>query len=504
MRTSTLTLLWCLLLAALGGGVHARTEIVARAAIVYNDGKDGGGGEAGGESWAEATDPQTSTLALEEAQVNAAAGGGGATTTTRLEREYVWGPGDKGLDELLVQYDAATASGGGRTPWWCLQDAGGDVVMLARAGGANGTATCAAQWTYDAYGAVIAENVFNAGAPVSRAGHKGLFADRLDGAVVTTDGGPDTKRLAVGGKLLYYNRNRTFSPELGRFLQSDPNATALALIGATRHHGRGFSALAGTLDLEQLYGDGASLYSYMRSDPWSGADPLGLSVRDTWWEDTQDGAGLLWQGFQTFMSFTDAGGLVGSMLEALLENYAANLEADIDWALDWSQGDDWHSRRDDQWVTEAMVTGAYRHFGMDYWLGSEPEHSGPGVASVASTLGRTAPELAAVLKRLRAGMVFSTHHQAKAVKALKGLGSAWDAHHLLPVSWANALQLDENGPAVLLRKEMHQKYTTRLNQLTQELKKQPGQARKHFARARLQELYRNEPEWWEAIEPMLR
>ncbi len=54
----------------------------------------------------------------------------------RLEREYVWSPGDWGVDELLVQYDQ------GRRASWPLQDAGGDVIALCDLGGTSDSAPC--------------------------------------------------------------------------------------------------------------------------------------------------------------------------------------------------------------------------------------------------------------------------------------------------------------------------------------------------------------------------
>ncbi|MBX3410065.1 MAG: hypothetical protein KF859_09300 [Phycisphaeraceae bacterium] len=85
-------------------------------------------------------------------------------TVTYLAREYVWGPGDRGVDELLVQFDAA------RKAWWMLVDGGGDVVAMCEKIGSGSTAYVAvsAQWTYDAYGAVIDEDVFDAASPVNR------------------------------------------------------------------------------------------------------------------------------------------------------------------------------------------------------------------------------------------------------------------------------------------------------------------------------------------------
>jgi hypothetical protein len=55
-------------------------------------------------------------------------------TVTYLAREYVWGNGDWGVDELLAQYDAD------RRASWPLQDAGGDVIALCDRGGAGARA----------------------------------------------------------------------------------------------------------------------------------------------------------------------------------------------------------------------------------------------------------------------------------------------------------------------------------------------------------------------------
>ncbi len=218
------------------------------------------------------TDDQTAPLALEMVL----AGGGppiGSSTTPRLEREYVWGPGDRGVDELLVQYAS------NRSAWWMLTDEGGDVVaMCSGTGGPDGTALVAGQWTYDAYGAVIAESVFSGSAPVNRCGHKGLFADRLDGGIVTGSGGADSKRLAVGARLLYQNRNRSHSSSLGRFLQADPNATGLALMGHFILHGQAMDLAVDVVSLRDRFRDGSNLYAYLRSNPAAHVDPLGLWI----------------------------------------------------------------------------------------------------------------------------------------------------------------------------------------------------------------------------------
>ncbi|MBX3382610.1 MAG: hypothetical protein KF864_03775 [Phycisphaeraceae bacterium] len=96
-------------------------------------------------------------------------------TVTYLAREYIWGPGDWGVDELLVQYDQ------GRRASWPLQDAGGDVIALCDLGGTSGTARVITQIVYDAYGSVIGRDdpaTPATGPPELRVGHKGLFFDR--------------------------------------------------------------------------------------------------------------------------------------------------------------------------------------------------------------------------------------------------------------------------------------------------------------------------------------
>jgi hypothetical protein len=133
-------------------------------------------------------DPQLQAAAV---QIDATSGGeldGSATPATletlelggpgyevlplaRVEREYVWGPGDWGVDELLAQYDV------NRRASWPMQDAGGDVIGLLDRGGANGTARVVSQITYDPYGRVLSHEHLHPHAFL-HAGHKGLFFDR--------------------------------------------------------------------------------------------------------------------------------------------------------------------------------------------------------------------------------------------------------------------------------------------------------------------------------------
>jgi YD repeat-containing protein len=219
----------------------------------------------------EPLDPSTAPGPLEQGQIESA---GGPTdpppVTTELAFEYVWGLGDNGLDELLVKFDKV------RKRWWVIQDSGGDVVAIVNPGsGSTPIADVAGQWVYDAYGDVIVADHILA-FPVMRIGHKGLFIDRLDVPVVNS-GGMESPRLVPFGHTISHNRNRLYSPQMGRFYQLDPNATAMALLEASIYHGKGVGAIALAFSMEQMYGDGLNLYEYLGSNPWNRSDPMGLS-----------------------------------------------------------------------------------------------------------------------------------------------------------------------------------------------------------------------------------
>ena len=71
----------------------------------------------------EELDPSAAPGSVEAAQGVEAS----AITISTLAREYVWGPGDNGIDELFTQFDELGK------PWWTLQDSGGDIVALVEA-----------------------------------------------------------------------------------------------------------------------------------------------------------------------------------------------------------------------------------------------------------------------------------------------------------------------------------------------------------------------------------
>ncbi len=96
----------------------------------------------------------------------------------------------------------------------------------------------------------------------------------MGGGGGASDGPP---RLIPYAHLLVHMRNRAYSPQMGRFMQPDPNATAMMLIEAASYHGRGLDAIVAAFDVQGLYGDGMNLYEYLGSSPWGRRDPLGLS-----------------------------------------------------------------------------------------------------------------------------------------------------------------------------------------------------------------------------------
>jgi hypothetical protein len=168
---------------------------------------------------------------------------------TYADREYVWGPDY--VDECLWQVDRPGATA------FVVQDANFNVVALVDPQG-----QLLRQYDYDPYGQPIAAD--NLGAfGHNRIGHQGLFADRFDADAPAAD-------LAVGAELLYYARNRDYSPRLGRWVQRDPNGSGSdTLTWSVRPELRRFDLLA-------VYMDGLSLHVYTRSTPTGATDPYGL------------------------------------------------------------------------------------------------------------------------------------------------------------------------------------------------------------------------------------
>jgi len=205
-------------------------------------------------------DTSTATMGLQGGQLDP------QPLSRNIHREYVWGPGDGGVDEILLQTDENDDE------YWCIQDAGRDLVALAVRDGHD--VSLVRQWTYSPYGEVLTSDHLGASIE-SHIGHKGLFLDRLDAPVtMNTDESP---RLVPQAHASYHNRNRTYQPGLGRFLQMDPNASGMALMSASASHGSGIAALGIAFSMQGMLGDGMNLYQYLGSNPWTRSDPMGLS-----------------------------------------------------------------------------------------------------------------------------------------------------------------------------------------------------------------------------------
>ncbi|HZW06249.1 MAG TPA: polymorphic toxin-type HINT domain-containing protein [Phycisphaerales bacterium] len=179
--------------------------------------------------------------------------------TLTLDREYVYGPGDRlGVDEFVCQIDSLGNF------VYMLQNAAGDVTALVR----DGEVIC--QYTFDPNGVLINADHIEAQV-VNRVGHKGLFFDRIDGH-------PMGRQLLANARGLYQNRNRVYHPMLGRFMQKDPNESGLPVIanGAMMASNPAMASLL-PFDAQGMYGDGMNLYGYLGGNPYARRDPLGLS-----------------------------------------------------------------------------------------------------------------------------------------------------------------------------------------------------------------------------------
>jgi len=141
------------------------------------------------------------------------------------------------------------------------------------AGNAIAPGTVLAQYVFEPYGGVaLSETLVDnlATELTNTLGHQGLHFVRLD------DTSPAANTLTPTARGLYYNRNRFYSPDLGRFITRDPNATALPIITAIVFNAEATSILLTGFDGKTLYDDGMNLYGYLNSNPVNRRDPLGL------------------------------------------------------------------------------------------------------------------------------------------------------------------------------------------------------------------------------------
>jgi len=228
-----------------------------------------------------------------------------------VANEYVYGPGD--VDEFIFQSMDAVAE-------YILQDDNYNVVGIADEAGA-----ILEQYGYSPYGKTLTVERMGAN-PYNRIGHQGLFFERFDADpyVGGSNGNPPPADSITPGAIgLYYNRNRWYSANLGRFTQRDPNASGLPILMAAAMNGEGLEAAAGGFDAATAYGDGMNLYQYVHSNPITGRDPMGTDDFDDAMNDLQgykvgaigfinEAMGVILIGTKNAINF--AGGLLGADL----------------------------------------------------------------------------------------------------------------------------------------------------------------------------------------------
>jgi RHS repeat-associated protein len=176
-----------------------------------------------------------------------------------LESQYVYGLDY--IDEPVAKYDATGLT------HFIHQDANYNVVALTDATGA-----LAEQYAYHPYGEYLAKETgsgadLGATPPTVPFGHQGLWFNEETG--------------------IYHNRHRDYIPPLGRFMQRDPNETALVLEAVARDNAENASIFAALMPRGQ-YRDGMSLYLYLASNPSITQDPLGLYRDFDWWAEFDD------------------------------------------------------------------------------------------------------------------------------------------------------------------------------------------------------------------------
>ncbi len=239
------------------------------------------------------------------------------TNLTWAAREYIWGPDY--VDELVAQIAPGGAGmGTGELILYALTGHAGTVTALLDTSG-----NVQAQYSYDPYGELLAADV-NPTMPRNRVGHQGLFFDRLNGNVMD----PQLGRGFVG---TYYNRNRTYAPGLGRFLQRDPNGAGSPLAMGDRGEG----SQGPWVSVGSVYNDGPNIYAYGLSRPSIASDPSGrfglvggLMTGMDMADMAVDAMGDALSGLSQFM------GVYG-----MVRDYMFNQELDAHWAEDWSAHD---------------------------------------------------------------------------------------------------------------------------------------------------------------------
>ncbi len=360
-------------------------------------------------------------------------------------REYVWGPDY--VDEAVCQF--ADEDGNPATPatvHYSLQDGNYNVVALVDAAGG-----LEAQYAYEPYGLLVVVDL-DPNAPVNRLGHQGLFFERFYGPF----GGPPAPPLSAPALVaadpaagvpagLYHNRNRWYSPDLGRFVQRDMNESALPILAVLAMNGAALDAFVSGMDPQGHFGDGANLYLYVGSNPVNALDALGLE-----WGHDGDVDDLLaeLEGHRLYAlgALNEGAKWAALGLRAALDIAGALLGLDV-------------------FESASLLASGRGGFyeGLDIALAMVP---GGGIGRAISkahkftrgtrTLGKVArsiDDLAKLSRRWRSGIDMAKLEAAKADYPKKALKKQW--HHLIPKYLGGSV----SGPKVRINSAYHQKIT---------------------------------------------
>ena len=174
---------------------------------------------------------------------------------------------------LSFLFNAAGSPPVGDSVIYVTQDANYNVTGLWDEGGG-----VLAQYTYEPYGQCVAAEHFTDPPVLNRLGHQGLFFENFDdpaAGLTATTAAPGAVTTGV-----YHNRNRHYSPALGRFLQRDPNETGQPVIKDLAAFGQPPCNCPNNIDIMEAYQDGANLFEYVGSSPVNYSDPGGLDWLD--------------------------------------------------------------------------------------------------------------------------------------------------------------------------------------------------------------------------------
>lgn len=367
--------------------------------------------------------------------------------TTWCDREYAWDAAAGAyVDHCVAQFD-----GYNRTAF-VLQDASEDVIALVGPASLSGGGTGGSvieQYGWDPYGELLFKDVVSTSFSSSRLGHQGLFLDRIDADCLhpTLAVNPVSQPAVVG---LYQNRNRTYAPGIGRFLQRDPNASGLNTALNRSPHG-GLELPTAGLNIDSMAV--GNLYSYVDGNPLMNSDPSGLILELFGPTSTEE------------LELDHAQNVLSGAVQVAIgilnisNQYAGTQDAVADWADDMSLADDLfaqhHGRIRGQsssdTAAQAGISGA-----------DGEDDISAGVAGAGGA--RRTLKVADIGKRVRIGAVYKSYGEARYAVRTSGQAGL-NCHHIVEVRHLERLGKSTNGPAVVLSRAQHLVITAKLRKV---------------------------------------